>query len=154
MAGGATVAPHRTEADQKSCKHQHCRAGLDRLCREPSGGNQANEGCGDQAGNEGEPPGKFAILVGRQQACGDAADAGNAPGDGHQHDGGSSDQRASEGGCDRREGSDRHSTNLRFRVNVMAVWRLLLIAVSQRTLHETGVRIRNYIMSAPAECGC
>jgi hypothetical protein len=29
----------------------------------------------------------------------------------------------------------------------MAVWRLLLIAVSQRTLHETGVRIRNYIMS-------
>src|ERR1700752_406766 len=62
VAGGAAIAPHRTEAHQKPGEHQHRHARLDALCRETPRSEPHQHGCCDETGDEGEPSGKLPVL--------------------------------------------------------------------------------------------
>src|SRR5690349_15300251 len=108
VARRATIAPHRAEADQKPGEDEHWRSGVDALRRKMPAGEPHQDGCCDQARDEGEPSGKFPVFVRRQQPRRDAADAGDAPLQRHQQYRRQADQRAAGGRSNRGEGSRGH----------------------------------------------
>src|SRR3984893_18690844 len=108
VTGSAAIAPYRSETNEESGECENDRIGLDRLDGQSSGHGHHDNRRRDQSGHKGKPAGELPVRVGWKQPGGDAANAGNSPGKRHQHDGGKTDERASDKGGDWREGGGGH----------------------------------------------
>src|SRR4051794_13962136 len=104
VPGGAAIAPHRAEADKEAGERKNAAVGLNSLGWQFSRDDQQDQRRRDQSSDKSKATTQFTIRVRWKQAGRDAADAGNSPGEPHQHHRGETNGSASRKRGDRSEG--------------------------------------------------